>query len=59
MTLKLTKILGLGALTTLALALPALAQDAAVPVPDKGDTTWMLISTILVITMTIDRKSVV
>jgi Amt family ammonium transporter len=35
-------------------ALPALAQDAAaVPVPDKGDTTWMLISAILVMMMTI------
>src|SRR3990170_860502 len=26
---------------------------AAAPVPDKGDTTWMLVSTILVILMTI------
>jgi ammonium transporter, Amt family len=44
-------------------ALPALGQDpgpaaeaaaaAPVPVPDKGDTTWMLISTILVLLMTI------
>ncbi len=29
------------------------AEEAAAPVPDKGDTTWMLISTILVILMTI------
>ncbi|MGO4835780.1 ammonium transporter, partial [Rhizobiaceae sp. 2RAB30] len=29
------------------------AAAAAVPVPDKGDTAWMLISTILVILMTI------
>ncbi len=39
-------------------AMPALAQDAAAaaaaaPKVDKGDTTWMLISTILVIMMTI------
>lgn len=34
-------------------ALPALAQDAAAPVPDKGDTTWMLISAILVIMMSL------
>jgi Amt family ammonium transporter len=27
--------------------------EAAVPTPDKGDTTWMLLSTILVIAMTI------
>jgi Amt family ammonium transporter len=50
---KISKVLGLAAAATM-LALPVLAQDAApVPVPDKGDTTWMLISTILVITMTI------
>ena len=29
------------------------AQEAAVPVPDKGDTTWMLLSGILVMMMTI------
>ena len=34
-------------------ALPALAQDAAAPVPDKGDTTWMLVSAILVMMMTL------
>ncbi len=45
-------------------AVTAFAQDAAapvadavaaavVPVPDKGDTTWMLLSTILVILMTL------
>ncbi|MEO8307627.1 MAG: ammonium transporter [Pseudomonadota bacterium] len=35
--------------------LPALAgaADAAPPVPDKGDTTWMMTSTVLVILMTI------
>ncbi|HPE59972.1 MAG TPA: ammonium transporter [Thiolinea sp.] len=34
----------------------ALAQEAAqvaAPVPDKGDTTWMMVSTILVILMTL------
>ncbi|MFD1880161.1 ammonium transporter [Paracoccus pacificus] len=54
------------AMAMLALAaVPAFAQDAAdatvaaaevaaaTPVPDKGDTTWMLVSTILVILMTI------
>ena len=50
---KTSKILGTAALASLVLALPALAQDAAAPVADKGDTTWMLISTILVILMTI------
>lgn len=51
--LKLSKVLGVAALASLALALPAFAQDAAAPVADKGDTTWMLISTVLVIAMTI------
>ena len=32
---------------------PAAADAAAAPTPDKGDTTWMLVSTILVIAMTI------
>jgi Amt family ammonium transporter len=71
---KTSKILGAAALASLALALPAFAQDAAAPAVDaaaaaaevvteavaevvatvdKGDTTWMLISTILVIAMTI------
>ncbi len=38
------------AIATLAMATPVLAAD---PVPDKGDTTWMLISTVLVLLMTI------
>jgi ammonium transporter, Amt family len=38
-------------LPALLMSLPALAADA--PVPDKGDTTWMLLSTILVLLMTI------
>jgi Amt family ammonium transporter len=50
---KLSKLAGLGALAALALTLPAIAQDAAAPVVDKGDTAWMLISTVLVIAMTI------
>jgi Amt family ammonium transporter len=55
--LKTSKVLGLAALAALAVALPALGQDApaaeVVPVVDKGDTAWMLISTVLVIAMTI------
>jgi Amt family ammonium transporter len=59
--MKLTKVL-LAATPLIALAvLPALGQDAvapeavaaAAPVPDKGDTTWMLISTALVLLMTV------
>jgi Amt family ammonium transporter len=34
-------------------ALPALAQAAAAPVPNKGDTAFMLIATVLVLLMTI------
>lgn len=50
--------LALGALGTVAAfaqeAAPAAAEAAAAaPVPDKGDTAWMLVSTILVILMTI------
>jgi Amt family ammonium transporter len=44
-------LLGGAGLTLLAFE-PALAQDAA-PTVNKGDTAWMLISTILVILMTI------
>ena len=40
-------------LAATALSTAALAQEATAPVPDKGDTTWMLVSTILVIAMTI------
>ena len=52
---NVSKVLGLAALTALALALPALGQDAApaAPTPDKGDTTWMLVSTALVFMMTL------
>ncbi|HQZ12803.1 MAG TPA: ammonia channel protein, partial [Devosia sp.] len=64
--LKTYGVLGTAAVATLALTLPAFAQDAAAPAAaaaeavaavadtvDKGDTTWMMISTILVIAMTI------
>ncbi len=49
--LFLTALGGLG-LGLLAID-PALAQDAAAPTVNKGDTAWMLVSTILVILMTI------
>ncbi|MEI2298966.1 ammonium transporter [Ensifer sp. MJa1] len=63
-SIKLSTSLGrLGALTAALLApavafaqeaAPAAAEAvAAVPVPDKGDTTWMLLSTILVLLMTV------
>jgi Amt family ammonium transporter len=45
--------LGLAAVTTVAAFAQDAAAPAATPVPDKGDTTWMLVSTILVILMTI------
>jgi len=63
---KLSKLAGLGALATLALTLPTIAQDAAPAVEaaveavaeappsiDTGDTAWMLVSTIIVIFMTL------
>jgi Amt family ammonium transporter len=60
---KTSRILGTATLACLALALPGFAQDAAAPAVEaaaetvatvnKGDTTWMLVSTILVILMTI------
>ena len=45
---------GLAAASAVALA-PAIsfAQAAATPVPNKGDTTWMLVATILVMMMTV------
>jgi ammonium transporter, Amt family len=43
-----------GALTASLALLPVLAGAAdAPPVPDKGDTSWMMVSTVLVILMTI------
>ena len=45
---------GAAAATALALVpILASAADAPAPVPDKGDTAWMLTSTVLVILMTI------
>jgi len=45
---------GFAASAVLALsALPALAQAATPPVPNKGDTAWLLISTALVLMMSI------
>ena len=55
--LKLSKIPGATAVATLLMTLPAWAQEtvaeAAEATVDKGDTTWMMVSTILVILMTI------
>ena len=42
-----------GALAALGTLLPVLAAAADAPVPNKGDTAWMLTSTVLVILMTI------
>ncbi len=49
---KLCGVAGAGALSLFA-ALPAWAQDAAAaaPVPNKGDTAWMMVSTVLVLAM--------
>jgi Amt family ammonium transporter len=48
-----------GAAAWLAVSLPALAQDPAVPppTPDSGDTAWMLTATALVLFMTIPGLS--
>jgi len=58
--LKMSKLTGAAALTSLLAALPANAQEAAAevveemgPVLDSGDTAWMLTSTALVLMMTI------
>ncbi|MDP1730101.1 MAG: ammonium transporter [Devosia sp.] len=64
--LKTSRILGAAALASLTLTLPAFAQDAApaaetaaavegvvTAIIDKGDTAWMLVSTMVVILMTI------
>jgi len=58
---KTSNLLGAAAFASLLLALPALAQDAApaaeaateVATIDTGDTSWMLVSTMVVILMTI------
>ncbi|WP_027816448.1 ammonium transporter [Paraburkholderia bannensis] len=46
---SLSKLLAL--VGALALALPAWAQGAAAPVPNKGDTAWMIVATLLVVMM--------
>ncbi len=46
---RLLSMLGLGAL--LAFPVLALAQHPGAPMPDKGDITWMMLSTLLVILM--------
>jgi ammonium transporter, Amt family len=55
--MKLTSLVSRGLTAGAALslsALPALAQAAAAaPTPNKGDVTWMMVSTILVLLMTI------
>jgi ammonium transporter, Amt family len=62
MMTNLKRNLGLGALSTLLAAVPALAQDGPIKAPDvaamagmvnKGDTTWMLISSALVLLMSV------
>ena len=50
----LATALGGAGLALLALIDPALAQDAAAaPVPNKGDTAWMLVAAILVLMMVV------
>ncbi|UJQ93559.1 ammonium transporter [Mariluticola halotolerans] len=58
--IKMSKLAGAASLIALGLTLPTLAQEAAleaaaktIQAVDKGDTTWMLVSTILVILMTL------
>ena len=43
----------LGVAALLAAIAPDLALAQAAPVPDKGDTAWMLVSTLLVVLMTV------
>jgi len=50
--MNMLKKVGLLAASLMA-ALPAMAQDAAAPVMDKGDVSWMMTSTVLVLFMTI------
>ena len=52
MTKKIISIASLAGFATTFTAAAAFAADAA-PVPNKGDTAWMLISTVLVLLMTI------
>ncbi|QPN45711.1 ammonium transporter [Priestia aryabhattai] len=51
--MTLRKIAGLGALLSLVMPGLALAEEAAAPVLNSGDTAWMLTATALVLFMTI------
>jgi Amt family ammonium transporter len=53
--MKISRQITAAGYALLAALTPALvwAQDAADPVPDKGDTAWMLVSTLLVIMMAV------
>ena len=51
--MTLRKFAGLGALLSLAMPGLAMADEAAAPVLNSGDTAWMLISSALVLMMTI------
>ncbi|HEK1692040.1 ammonia channel protein [Pseudomonas putida] len=51
--MTLRKIAGLGALLSLVMPGIALAEEAAAPVLNSGDTAWMLTATALVLFMTI------
>ncbi|WP_145184204.1 ammonium transporter [Pseudomonas sp. URMO17WK12:I11] len=51
--MTLRKIAGLGALLSLAMPGLALAEEAAAPALNSGDTAWMLTATALVLFMTI------
>lgn len=51
--MTLRKFAGLGALLSFAMPGLAMAEEAAAPVLNSGDTAWMLTATILVLFMTI------
>jgi len=51
LTARITRIAA-GVLTSLLVAAPAYAQEAAAPAADSGDTAWVLMSTALVLLMT-------
>ena len=53
MLTKLTRRIASASLMMAGSALPALAQAAATPVPNKGDTAWMIVATLLVLMMSI------
>jgi len=52
-TQSIIRRLTASALLTAATALPALAQAAAAPVPNKGDIAWMIVATAFVLMMSI------